>query len=69
MNKKPLLAFGILLILSFGVFTYLQKDKPRIQQLSGFTMGTIVYSVKFMGFPDDLSQSEIDKELRAFNQS
>lgn len=69
MNKKLLLAFGVLLILSFAVFTYLQKDTPRLQKVTGTTMGTIVYNVKYMGLGDEVTKQAIDAELEGFNQS
>ncbi len=69
MNKKALLVFGIGLVLAYVVFTILRKDAPRLRSITGQTMGTIVYNVKFMGTGAEIAKEEIDDLLIAFNQS
>ncbi|MEM0940334.1 MAG: FAD:protein FMN transferase [Bacteroidota bacterium] len=69
MNKKALLTFGVLLIIAFIIFTFLRKDTPRLSLISGQTMGTIVYNVKFIGTGEEINKEEIDSVLKAFNQS
>ncbi|MEM6735185.1 MAG: FAD:protein FMN transferase [Bacteroidota bacterium] len=69
MNKKALLTFGMLLILTFIIFTFLRKDTPRLSLIYGQTMGTIAYSVKFMGSGEEVNKEEIDSILQALNQS
>lgn len=66
---RTLLIFGIVLVVAFLVTTYLRKDEPRLQHITGQTMGTIIYNVKFIGQPGEVLKSEIDDELIAFNQS
>lgn len=69
MKKKPLLIFGIGLLLIFVIVSILRKDTPSLQLVSGQTMGTIAYNVKYMGMKDDIQQAEVDDLLVAFNQS
>ena len=69
MNKKALLIFGIGLVVAFVVFTILRKDAPLLRVITGQTMGTIVYNVKFMGSGEEVSKEEVDKLLVDFNQS
>ncbi|MEM7297148.1 MAG: FAD:protein FMN transferase [Bacteroidota bacterium] len=69
MNKKALLAFGIGLLVAFFLFTYLRKGTPRMQHISGLSMGTITYNVKYIGLPQEGLDVLIDDELKAFNQS
>jgi len=69
MNKKALLVFGIGLIAAFIIFSIIRKDTPSLRLISGQTMGTIVYNVKFMGQGDELFKQDIDDLLKAFNES
>jgi len=69
MNKRALPVFGIGLILAFLIFTLVRRSALQLQQLSGQTMGTIIYNVKYIGLADDALQTEIDSVLRAFNRS
>ena len=71
MNKRnrALIVFGVGLLIIFLVTSYLRKDAPRLQHVSGQTMGTIVYNVKFIGPPLHEIKTEIDDELEAFNES
>lgn len=69
MNKKALVVFGIALVVSFMIFTLVRKDEVRLQQISGQTMGTILYRVKYLGRGDEVAIEDTDSLLRAFNQS
>ena len=69
MNKRALLVFGLGLMIIFITVTIVRNDSPKLRQLNGQTMGTIVYNVKYMGGSDDLHKSEVDSVLEAFNQS
>ncbi len=69
MNKKALLTFGVVLIIAFVVYTFFRKSEPRLQVITGQTMGTIVYKVKFMGMGGEVSKAEVDSVLQAFNLS
>ena len=69
MNKRALLVFGLGLIIVFIVFTLLRKEEPRLQRLTGQTMGTIVYHVKYMGWMNEVTKEEVDSVLIAFNES
>lgn len=69
MNKKRLLIFGIGLAVAFVVISYLRKDSERLYHITGQTMGTIIYNVKYVDeFAEGLDK-EISDELVAFNQS
>ena len=69
MNKRALLVFGIGLIVAFVVFTISRQGAPKTQLISGQTMGTIIYNVKFIGDGSEVLKEEIDSVLQAFNQS
>ncbi|MEO9870451.1 FAD:protein FMN transferase [Ekhidna sp.] len=69
MNKKALLIFGIGLAVTFLIFSYLRKDDPRLYHITGQTMGTIIYNVKYVGQEIEDLDADIAKELVAFNQS
>ena len=68
MKKIPLLIFGMALILAFAFYTYVNKDVKSMNHISGVTMGSIVYNVKFKGGATILKE-EIDQLLTDFNQS
>lgn len=69
MNKKRLIIFGVGLAIAFVIASYLRKDSPRLYHITGQTMGTIVYNVKYVNqFVEGLDK-EISDELVAFNQS
>ncbi|MEQ8905625.1 FAD:protein FMN transferase [Ekhidna sp.] len=69
MNKKRLLIFGIGLAIAFGFVSYLRKDTPKLHHVTGQTMGSIWYNVKYVGAEVDGLDQEIAEELVAFNQS
>ena len=69
MNKKRLLIFGIGLAVAFVVVSIFRNDNPRLQHITGQTMGTIIYNVKFIGIEIEGLDKEISDELVAFNQS
>lgn len=69
MNKKRLLIFGIGLVIAFVIATYLRKDAPRMYHITGQTMGTIIYNVKYIDSFKEGLDKEIADELVAFNQS
>lgn len=69
MNKRALLVFGIGLLVAFVVFTISRQGAPKTQLISGQTMGTIIYNVKFIGDGSEVLKEEIDSVLHAFNQS
>lgn len=69
MNKKRLLVFGIGLAIVFVIFSYLRKDAPRLHHITGQTMGTIIYNVKYIDVEVRGLDKEIAEELIAFNQS
>ncbi len=67
--KKPaLIGLGLMLIIAFLWRTYNQDSKPRLIHVSGLTMGTIAYNVKYLGEPGDL-KNDIDLVLTELNQS
>ncbi|MEM9897708.1 MAG: hypothetical protein AAF789_15230, partial [Bacteroidota bacterium] len=68
-RNRALIIFGVGLAIVFVVTSYLRRDSPRLQHISGQTMGTIIYNVKFVGKPLDDAKYLIDNELEAFNQS
>jgi FAD:protein FMN transferase len=68
MKKIPLLVFGMALILAFAVYTYMNGDMKRMNHITGITMGSIVYNVKYLGEDQNL-KNEIDQLLVDFNKS
>ncbi len=68
MKKRSLLVLGITLILAFIWVTYQTKSTQKLQHITGQTMGTIIYNVKYIGEKNNL-KTEIDQILKAFNQS
>lgn len=69
MNKRALLVFGIALVVAFLIFSYLRRDEPRLQYVTGQTMGTITYNVKYIGSAHEDLEADIYAELEAFNRS
>ncbi|MEO9485640.1 MAG: FAD:protein FMN transferase [Ekhidna sp.] len=69
MNKKRLIIFGIGLATAFALVSYFRSDAPRLIHITGQTMGTIVYNVKFVGQEIEGLDKEISDNLVAFNQS
>ena len=67
MKKGPLLIFGVVLILVFGVFIYSQNESPKIMHITGTTMGSIQYNVKYIGDQDLINA--IEKILVDMNQA
>ncbi|MEP1094557.1 MAG: FAD:protein FMN transferase [Cyclobacteriaceae bacterium] len=68
MKKTSLLVLGIVLVIAFLWQAYRQNDEPTQMHVTGLTMGTIVYNVKYLGSTNDF-KSEIDQVLAEFNQS
>ncbi len=68
-RNRALIFFGVGLTIVFLATSYLRKDSSRLQHVSGQTMGTIIYNVKFISSPQEEIKSLIDDELRALNQS
>ncbi|WP_436515097.1 FAD:protein FMN transferase [Ekhidna sp. To15] len=69
MNRKRLLVFGVGLAIVFVIFSYLRKDAPRLYHITGQTMGTIIYNVKYIDVEVKGLDKEISEELIAFNQA
>ncbi|WP_462252619.1 FAD:protein FMN transferase [Ekhidna sp.] len=69
MNKKRLLIFGVGLAIAFVLVSIFRNDNPRLHHITGQTMGTIIYNIKFIGIEIDGLDKEISDELVAFNQS
>ncbi len=68
MKKPALVGLGLLLIIAFLWRSYNEANKPILTHVTGFTMGTIVYNVKYLGETGNL-KNEIDKVLSELNQS
>ncbi len=68
-RNRAWVAFGVSFSVIFMVIFYPRKDFSVLQQVSGQTMGTIVYNVKFTGPLLKAIKSQIDRELKSFNQS
>ena len=68
-RNKALLIFGLGLVVIFITVSYLRKDSPRLQLVTGQTMGTIVYNVKVIAPPITGLKAEIDQVLWDLNQS
>ncbi len=69
MKKGALLLFGIVLVVAFIAFSIFRAKAPQLKEITGLTMGNIVYNVKFLNKKDLVSEQEIDSLLVAFNQS
>ena len=69
MNKKRLILFGTGLLIAFLIVSYFRNEKPRLYQITGQTMGTIIYNVKYVGDEIGGLDKEISDKLVAFNQS
>lgn len=69
MNKKRLFFFGIGLAIAFMIVSYWNSDNPRLYHITGQTMGTIIYNVKYVDQEIEGLDKEISDELVAFNQS
>ena len=69
MNKKALLIFGVSLIATFLIFSWIRQGEPSMQQISGQTMGTIIYNIKYLGSGDEINKAQTDSLLGSFNQS
>ncbi len=68
-RNRALVIFGVGLAIIFLMTSYLRRDSARLQHVSGQTMGTIIYNVKFIGPTLEGIKTEIDDELKAFNAS
>ena len=69
MNKKRLIIFGTGLVIAFITVSYLRSDAPGLHHITGQTMGTITYNVKYVGQEVEGLDKEISNELVAFNAS
>ncbi len=68
MKKAALIGLGLALIIAFLWRSCTQESRSEQTHLTGFTMGTIVYNVKYLGGTNDL-KNEIDLVLNELNQS
>ncbi|MEP5614219.1 MAG: FAD:protein FMN transferase [Cyclobacteriaceae bacterium] len=68
MKKASLLALGIVLVIAFLWKTYKQDPDSNQSHITGLTMGTITYNVKYLNSERDF-KNDIDKILTEFNQS
>lgn len=68
MKKTPLLILALCLVLGLAWVSFQGSKAPKLQQVTGQTMGTIIYRVKYIGEQKEL-KNEIDQVLKAFNQS
>lgn len=69
MNKKRLIIFGVGLAITFILISFLRQDSPRLNHITGQTMGTIIYNVKYVDVEFEGLDKEISDVLVAFNQS
>lgn len=67
-NKRSRIYLIALFIAIFLVYTY-RQNQPKPVALTGTTMGTITYSVKYQDKDQRSFKKEIDSLLRDFNQS
>lgn len=67
-KKTSLLALGIVLVFAFLWKTYSQDADPGQIHITGLTMGTITYNVKYLDSSEDF-KDDIDDILTEFNQS
>lgn len=70
-NSKNVFRLILVAVLAVAAYRILTSDRgQQVVHLSGQTMGTIVYNVKYLGSEDIVNyQREIDSILVAFNQS
>ncbi|MEO9474193.1 MAG: FAD:protein FMN transferase [Cyclobacteriaceae bacterium] len=71
MDKRKLFFRSIVAIVVIGALYRYFSSQPaeRLTHISGKTMGTITYNVKYIDKTEPVSKSKIDSVLRAFNQS
>lgn len=71
MDKRKLFFRAIVAIVVIGAFYRYFEQQPdeQLYHISGKTMGTITYNVKYVAGSQLIHQSEIDKILIEFNQS
>ena len=69
MQKRRIL----IIVLAVGILIVFRKlnpmESPVLQHVTGTTMGSIPYSIKYMASEDAFFKKEIDSILVAFNQS
>jgi thiamine biosynthesis lipoprotein len=68
LKKTPLILLGTVLILAFFWKVYKESNDLKSTHITGMTMGTIVYNVKFHG-SDEINKDEIDHLLEDLNKS
>ena len=67
-NKKSRIYLIFLVIAIFVVYTY-RQNQPREVHITGTTMGTIAYNVKYLDKDQRVFKQQIDSLLVDFNQS
>lgn len=67
-NKKSRIYLIVLMIAIFVVYTY-RQNLPRQVHITGVTMGTIAYNVKYIDKKERQFKPQIDSLLKDFNQS
>ena len=67
-NKKSRIYLIVLVVAIFIVYTY-RQNQPREVHLTGTTMGTIGYNVKYLDKEERIFKLQIDSLLKDFNQS
>ncbi|WP_422355819.1 FAD:protein FMN transferase [Roseivirga pacifica] len=67
-NKKSRIYLIVLMIAIFAVYTY-RQNLPRQVHVTGTTMGTIAYNVKYIDKQARQFKPQIDSLLKDFNQS
>ena len=69
MNKKRLLFFGMILLVTFTIIVYLKNTPPRTVHITGQTMGGIIYNIKYIHPIITDLDTEIANELMKLNAS
>lgn len=67
-NKRSRIYLIVLVIAIFIVYTY-RQNQPREVHLTGTTMGTIGYNVKYLDREERVFKQQVDSLLQDFNQS
>lgn len=67
-NKKSRIYLIVLLIVLFVVYTY-RQNQPREVHVTGTTMGSIAYNVKYLDKDQRIFKKQIDSLLIDFNQA
>lgn len=69
MNKKKLSIGFTAVLLVITIITLIPRKGTRLNEISGQTMGTIMYHVKVVGHPELDFEKSIDSLLVVFNQA